>query len=139
MDGQTFDRIAKTLAEARSRRSVVQALVGGGAGGALAVLGETAGAAGRCRTVGQACKTNEDCCPGLTRNGNVACISTGRKQKSCQCANAADPCGGACCAEDEFCEAGFCEACRESGDCTLDVECCSGVCNPYNGQCNLVI
>ena len=137
MDGQTFDRIAKALAEGRSRRSVVRALAGGVAGGALAWLGGTAGAAGRCRTVGQACKTNEDCCPGPTRNGNVACTPTGRKQptKSCECANAADPCGGACCAADQFCDAGFCVQCRgDFAGCADDNQCCSGICNNYPGE-----
>jgi hypothetical protein len=137
MDGQTFDRIAKMLAEGRSRRSVARALAGGAAGGALVLLGGTAGAVGRCKTVGQACKTREDCCPGPTRNGNVICTTTGGNQKTCECANAADPCGGFCCDQGQFCEAGSCVPCRGGGfGCDFDFECCSSSCDPYIHICD---
>jgi hypothetical protein len=71
-------------------------------------------------------------CPG-TPNGQPICVAG-----ACdlECASAADPCGGACCTIDQFCEADACVACKAVGaDCASEFECCSGVCDPYVGQC----
>ena len=81
MDGQVFDRIAKTLAEGRSRRSAVRALAGGVASGALAVRGGMASAAGRCKTVGQASKRTKTAAPVPTAMATSPASPRGRNRR----------------------------------------------------------
>jgi hypothetical protein len=131
VDGSSFDRIAKTLAAGRSRRSVVKALAGGVAGGVVALLGGAAGGAGRCKTVGQVCKTTADCCPGALGNGNVWCGPSG-KQKACQaCPAGTVACNGGC-VDVGGSDNANCGAC--GAVCTGGTSCTTGACACPTGQ-----
>jgi hypothetical protein len=81
-----------------------------------------------CLATGAECASEFECCSGLCDVYSGQCI---------ECAGAADPCGGTCCGEGEFCEAETCVACREDGaECASEFECCSGFCDTYNNQCS---
>jgi hypothetical protein len=85
-----------------------------------------------CRPVGQPCQVSNQCCEfaGLVCRNGV-----------CDCPNAADPCGGVCCREDQFCDDDSCVPCLTStpvlaATCTSDAQCCNGDCTTYQGFCN---
>ena len=70
MDGQRFDDLAKRLSAQRSRRGVLGALVGA----ALGAAGFSGVADARsCRSVGNSCTVNGDCCSG-------DCVAQGRNR-----------------------------------------------------------
>jgi hypothetical protein len=92
VDGVRFDGLARALAASRTRRGALGAL----AGAAFGALGLDAASARTCRSVGNACSANGDCC-----SGN--CAGEGRSRKLCQCLSPADcpapaPCFTAVCA-----------------------------------------
>ena len=73
MDSTKFDRLARALASAPSRRSVLAGLAGA-ALGAGALAAEPAAAA--CRKVGDDCNRNGQCCDDARcRNGRCRCKS----------------------------------------------------------------
>jgi len=151
MDGQRFDDLTKVLGAQRTRRGLIGAL----AGAAIGALGlSKAVDAHDCRSVGNICAANHDCCSG-------ACVSVGRSRKICQCTSAAG-CPGADQCHVAVCALGACglqithggcsngnlctinATCQNDGSCagipvtcTVPNECFSpGACQPASGQCS---
>lgn len=85
MDSGKLDRLARLLASAPSRRSVVRALAATAIGAGVVARAEPAVAA--CREVGdrRGCKKNSDCCD------NTRC-----RNKKCKCKSGYDECDGKC-------------------------------------------
>ncbi len=145
MDDVRFDALVKALGAQRSRRGVLGAL----AGGALAAVGfGNTAEARRCRSVGNICAANGDCCSGF-------CGTEGPTRKTCHCAADRD-CPGGVCLEEACClpdpqpvtcenqcgsqtnncqQSVDCGACcvEPDGACGANGECCSHVC--VNGVC----
>ena len=134
-DGQRFDDLTRSLAALgggpASRRRVLRGLVGG----LVAALGGQAAAradhqSSHCARAGEKPKPHKACCAGLEVGADGRCEG--------ECENAADPCGGTCCTDDQYCdpESVSCVACMKAGgSCGADFQCCSGSCNPYINQC----
>jgi hypothetical protein len=123
MDASHFDDFARLLAERPSRRNMLRALAWGLGGGVAALRGGVAGAAPRCKRIGQHCQTSEDCCPGPTRNGNVYCDAAGTRQ--CQaCPSGTVACNGGC--ADLLTDVDNCGACNTI--CPFGAICNAGVC-----------
>jgi hypothetical protein len=112
MDGSRFDDLAKSFGAQRTRRGMLGAL----AGAALAAVGFGKAASARtCRSVGNACSTNGDCC-------SANCVTEGRTRKICRCTADRDCPGGVCLA----------------GDCCIppaDDVTCAGLCGPQTNNC----
>lgn len=182
MDARTFDRLAKSVSSAASRRGLVQVLAGLPLGLVMfsqfgrdpdATTGDEALAKSHRRHRRKARHRHnpgknkrkrkhksKSCSPSsLTRCGGQ-CVDTQTDSNHCgtcgtaclgvpngtpvcidgtcdlECAFAADPCGGACCAQDQFCQADACQACLAPGEvCTSDAQCCNGDCHTYSGFC----
>jgi hypothetical protein len=124
MDGQRFDRWARALAAASSRRGLIKGLAGTLVAGLIAADAEEAEAAARCRGCGpcQRCR-NGTCVP---RRDGTLCGQCGK------CA------AGVCVANPARC--GKCRVCNEStfacnaqdcGDCGV---CVNDVCKPKSGR-----
>lgn len=70
MDPRNFDELTKTLATNTSRRQALKTIVASLAGGALGLSGIDAALAKlRCRSYGQSCSSNSDCCSNFCNNG----------------------------------------------------------------------
>lgn len=92
MDGSRFDDLVRDLGRAASRRTLLKGMAAGIAAGLAAAVGGTAGAAPRCKRIGQTCLTPADCCP--DQNGTT-CL--GGKKKTCQtCPAGQSICAGTC-------------------------------------------
>jgi hypothetical protein len=98
MDGSTFDRIARGLGEARSRRTVIGAL----AAGVLGLAGGRRADAARCRDGGATCREHGDCCSGTCGTPDA------RGRRTCAPLLLAN---GASCTASSQCLGGAC-ACR---------------------------
>lgn len=130
MDDRRFDRIARLVAAASSRRQAIRNLVALVAGGAtLATAGPNAEARRGEACHRRRCKRKADCCNGYqccgrrctrTRFDRKNCGACGNRCSSdqmcydgtCMCSNAA--CGAACCDFEQACldeTAGTCGAC----------------------------
>lgn len=108
MDAERFDRLARSMADVRSRRG----LIGGGIGAAL--LGSQPALA--CKKVGRTCDKNKDCCDGATCKG-------GKKEK-CRCKSGFITCSKACCpAGSQECVGGVCVT--PPGGCPPGADLCS--------------
>jgi hypothetical protein len=158
LDDRKFDELAKALAAAASRRSVIKSLTGGALGGVLALIGRDRVRADEnnqfnsndqqgnnngdddddsCRAVGKSCRNPRDCC---TRqcSGNV-CICTADDQ--CPKPKGRDrQCKAANCRTDGTCEivVNVGTACDDGNRCTINDICdingnCSGT--PIPGCC----
>jgi hypothetical protein len=161
LDDRKFDELAKALAAAASRRSVIKSLTGGALGGVLALIGRDRVRADEnnqfssndqqgnnngddddddddsCRAVGKSCRNPRDCC---TRqcSGNV-CICTADDQ--CPKPKGRDrQCKAANCRTDGTCEivVNVDTACDDGNRCTINDICdingnCSGT--PIPGCC----
>ena len=118
MDGDRFDRIARTLAAPGSRRRVLGGLLGG----------DRAAADHGCRHPGRECARDGQCCSGDCRDGTCRCT------RAAQCPQpAADkPCKRAVCTSTGKCTFGNRvpgRACPDDGNpCTTDT------CNEF-GEC----
>ena len=137
MESGKFDRLARLLASAPSRRSVLRGVVGAAFGaGALAVATPEADAAkvvGRCeRNKDSQCGKNEKCrdreC--ICEDGFRACREDGklkcvdRKTDVKNCGRCGRRCGGRDTCVDGRCEKG--EACGGLGANCNEVDCCEG-------------
>jgi hypothetical protein len=65
MDSERFDSLVRSFGQTRSRRQTLRGLTGAVAAGALAVGGREA-SADLCKSTGKACKTDGQCCSGLS-------------------------------------------------------------------------
>lgn len=125
MEHARFDSLTRILATRRSRREAVKALVVAAGSGAVAMLGGAAGAAGRCKAVGQVCKTTADCCP--IENNNY-CDASGKKATCQHCAHTV--CAGAC--VDTTSSADHCGGCNRPCATTIanaTATCAAGQCS----------
>ena len=61
MDGQRFDALARTLATARTRRTLVRGLLGAGAGGIFSISRRNAAAQDCGAVVGIGCQGDGEC------------------------------------------------------------------------------
>ncbi len=99
-DGEWCDAVARLLAAGQPRRRILKSLLGGAAGGALALLGVRRRAdATHGRPAGATCLTGSQCASGL-------CDPRTRR---CACAEGQSNCGGAC--VDRQTDATNCGAC----------------------------
>src|SRR5687768_15508074 len=104
VDWERFDALARAVAVATSRRSVVRAMVAGAGGALLAGLGldRWVGAQAECRGSGRLCGDHEQCCSGRCDPAT----------ERCACEDGERYCDGDCVdvAVDPF----FCGACDVS-------------------------
>lgn len=144
MDGSRFDELTRALSAQRSRRAVLGAL----AGAALASVGlhadVSANNASLCRSVGNSCNGNGNCC-------SHNCVKEGRARKICHCQSAADcpasadPCRSPVCLPSGSCGTTINQgvACDDGNACTTGDVCqadgsCQGapvVCDPPPNAC----
>ncbi|MGI9254100.1 MAG: right-handed parallel beta-helix repeat-containing protein [Thermomicrobiales bacterium] len=151
MDGGSFDRWTRLLAERLTRRSGLATTAAAGVAAALGVAAEDAaagkdgqrhrgrhqaGAAGPCGPTGKdnICTKDKECCTGYCKPGKPGkagrcrCVKMNKKcKKGQQC------CGGGVC-QNKTCKPPV-PPCGATGvACTADADCCSGlVC--FEGQC----
>ena len=149
MDGSRFDDLTRKLGAARSRRTLLRTTAAGLAalfGGRFASVD----AASRCRSDGNACEKNGDCCSSncaaTNRRGRRLCCGAGSQICNDVCTSAAsfqsDPnncgsCGHSCAGG--TCTAGVC--CLLTGaTCafTGEGECCVGACIQGVGICGFI-
>lgn len=146
MDGARFDRLARSLTAAGSRRGLLAAAL-------AALLGRLGlgGVAAACRGAGKACAKDGQCCSRrCTKRGRCACIRTG----SGGCGTNADCCSGVCAAghRDGIC-CGNGQVLTDEGRCgcnafagevrcryaccdeLLGESCCDGTCCKRNEEC----
>jgi hypothetical protein len=123
MDGERFDRLARRMADVRSRRGLI-----GGAIGASALLGSQPALA--CKRVGRKCDKNKDCCAGAK--------CTGGKKEKCRCKSGFTTCNKTCCpASSQECVGGICVT--PPGGCPPGADFCSEiVITPCGGDPNCI-
>lgn len=131
MDGNQFDRLARSLAAGRSRRSLLRALGAAVGAGVLSAVGLDQGAdAAILRRPGDICRKDGDCASGRCGPND----RTGRQR--CLCASAADcPVPGDKCLT-ATCAAGVCGT-TTAVTCTALDQChVAGTCDPRTGVCS---
>src|SRR5215218_5995821 len=98
MDDQRFDAIARAVAAATTRRSVLRAIAGAIGGGALVTVGRTHEAAAQtCQPAGEQCGEGFNCCsPNLCDFGGcfgpVLCADSDFGQPGATCTTSDDCC-----------------------------------------------
>jgi hypothetical protein len=124
MDGRIFDDLARSLAERRSRRSVLKGLAAAATGALLDVVRREDAGARACRDAGETCTGDAQCCTGICGPKD----SRGRRQCACpanllECRrDCIDPatdeknCGGCgiSCPRGSTCESGVCSCVPET-------------------------
>jgi hypothetical protein len=105
MDGNRFDGLTRALAASRSRRGVVQGLLGGAAAFAGAALGRGSAIAAPKGGPGDPCKVG---CAGFNRQAKTACEKAckacgGDFDRVCATEGPFGPTAFVCCAEGTFC------------------------------------
>jgi hypothetical protein len=146
MDRDRFDRLARSLAQERSRRSLLRGLTGA----AIFAAPRAARAAGTCTPPGPRnfCNADSECCStALCRNGACVCPAGTRPcgstcapaDRDCGCPVAGQRrCNGACIdAQRDRQNCGSCgNVCQPGKTCSLGKCCpkgrvnCNGVCKP---------
>lgn len=101
MDGSQFDRFAREIASAQTRRRLLRRLLGGTAL-AFGVNATDAEAAAVCRSIGTICRKAGDCCSSTCSPRDA----TGRQK--CVCAGGTTACGGTCRGVGQLCETSTC-------------------------------
>jgi hypothetical protein len=132
MDGQRFDELTRTLANAVSRRSVIRGTVGVAVGAALSRLGgarvEAADKITICHMPGRrAEKTME-----VPQSAVAGHLGHGDRLGACECPPS-QVCGNSsdvCCPEGEVCdpEDQTCGVSCSTGACSSNADCCSNIC-----------
>jgi CXCXC repeat len=153
MDGQKFDRIAKTLAAGTSRRRVLKGLAVGALGAAFGLRRGAESAAASCRAIGGPCQTTGDCCSGqhlvCTQVGTTGAhrcecdLSAGFQECNGACVNAACPggqtfnsstCACGCPSGQALC-GGRCVSTACAGDLTFNSSTCTCTCPAGQTEC----
>jgi hypothetical protein len=83
MDSERFDRLARTVSQAQSRRQALRGLAGAVAIGALTLRGGEA-SADACKADGKPCKKPEQCCSGICFRG-TGTGATSKSEGVCGC------------------------------------------------------
>jgi hypothetical protein len=123
VDANHFDSLARTLADAATRRTAVSGLLGGGLATVLSRLGFQDAEAKKKRKRRKKKKT----CKG------------GKKKCGKTCIPKANCCRSTDCGENEKCASGACVPCLPQGTaCTSDAECCTDICDAYTNRCQQV-
>lgn len=160
MDDRSFDALAKAVSAPGSRRRLIAGLLSG----AMGLAGRRPAAAAVCRTFGQTCRENANCCSRVCGPRDA----TGRRRCGC---GSADECPsgqtcalGACCTPLSVCKgAGGVALCGDVSDgcegivhcpaecptigdvCTDDHTCCTpakcaeGACGPTDDGCGRTV
>lgn len=125
MDSTRFDALTKRIGEARSRRTLLRAALGGMVAAAGLGRAGSGDAAGICREIGSICRKHGDCC-----SENCAAVDASGRRR----------CRGACPSPDGYQE-GEMVCSSELGFCTKTAgemvyrACAPGtVCRPFNGS-----
>jgi len=115
MDGDRFDRMARTLAMGAPRRSILTGLVGGALASVLGARTPEASARRACREFQRRCRNADQCCGGKSTCQTTTKLTCNLGGKRC--------CGkeGAMCSV----EADGCDCCDEL------------ICNPLTTRCDL--
>jgi hypothetical protein len=120
MENGSFDRLAKRIAGAKSRRELLVGLAKGlaaivGVGRPVStVLWPHSGDAASCRAGGVSCAADGQCCSGECGEPNP------RGRRTCTCTGEQVMCGLRCCDEGMDCVDGECRAlCEGGGACTV--------------------
>src|SRR5207248_1428988 len=79
-----FDRLVRSFGQTRSRRQTLRGLAGAAATGALALSGREA-SADLCKSTGKACKTDSQCCSGLSCVGPSPRRNNSPKKSTATC------------------------------------------------------
>ncbi len=109
MDGERFDRFAKTLVRASPRRAVLRLLVGG-ALGAVAWRSGGEAAAARCGRLGSVCTTQRQCCTRrCVQYKSGSCTRNGKPSGKCRCGCTRS----AHCPDGQVCQNLSCAPCHE--------------------------
>ena len=156
MDEQRFDELSKKLATSVSRRQAVKILGATAAGGLGALFGARGAFAhhnANCRSVGDNCRANAECCAGacvdfhcVCPGGSVLCPATNECLPVCQgetffnpdtceceCAPGTSKCGEfTCCPDGTLC----CSDEVFGQCCPPDFTCCGFECCPPGFQCD---
>jgi hypothetical protein len=129
VDGDRFDDWARSFAASSSRRGVLRGLLGGAAAGALGLAGARGAGAVACRTPGELCRENANCCSRL-------CVADTAGRHVCQCRTEADcpPPTNKCLAA--TCAGGVCGTAPAVHCAALDQCHLAGTCDPSTGVCS---
>jgi len=73
VDERQFDELSKAFASSTSRRGALKLLFATAAGGALSLVGARGAGARQCRDIGQACRSNADCCSRFCPSDTYVC------------------------------------------------------------------
>lgn len=140
MERTRFDALARSMAEGRSRRSVLKLLAGGIAAGVVGTRVATeavaqdlcASAGGSCRVLGCCAGSTCDVDSGVCIPDDATCIAPG---EACVMEVNATPCCGEYSCFEAVCDNA--RGCFTYGACTADTDCCDGFyCRPDLGVCS---
>lgn len=133
MDEQRFDHLARTFAQSSSRRSVLKGILGGAAGGVLALLGQGGAAAapggngnGNGNGGGGGTSKKPDCCPASApRLCDTQCVDVDTDPNNC--GGCGQTCASGVCANGVCgtgCRPGTTQSCYDGPSGTLGVGIC---------------
>jgi hypothetical protein len=115
VDSHRFDELARAFGAGASRRALLKAALGAVGGLGFASRADARG----CRSAGNSCLANQDCCTGL-------CVAESRTRKVCHCLSDGDcPPPPNECFDHPACDEGHCAAALPRGDGAV---CSAGVC-----------
>lgn len=152
-----IDELSKALARENTRRGALKLLATTVAGGALALAGAGTASARLCRDLGQACRSNADCCSRFCPSDTFVCSCPGGFQAcqgncvptcpgqtvlnpttcQCECPSGTTLCGNnTCCGPGQICFQGTCRAACPQGTTPCgSAQCCSQGQACVNGLC----
>ena len=109
MDDRRFDTLSRTLADRRTRRTLLTRAaiaIAGGVGAASLAGGEAHAARATCRNAGGSCTRNAQCCSGVCLTGRD--VPRGRRNRCFACPADTLTCGATCCPAGSACIDGAC-------------------------------
>ena len=128
MDGSRFDNLSRAFSLSSTRRSAIRAAVATAIGGASVVaLAESGSAQVVCRSAGQACTRNKQCCSDACDTRRSA---PSNQRNKCYCPNGRTDCGNAC--VDLTSDENHCGACGIA--CGGGETCCNGTCRDLDAD-----
>ena len=140
MDGNRFDQLTRVLAEGRTRRSTLKAIVGTVVGGLSGLLSATDVLGASCRKPAEVCRKNSDCCSNKCsapdRTGRSRCLC----ETSANCPKPGSACKAATCTNGVCGEVSVCtngQICNHGGCCTPEAPevTCLSACGSVSNNC----